>query len=154
MLSALDDGEKYGMILRAKGMVDASDGQWLYFDYVPDSDKGRGLRTVVRGGHGHTGALRGQDWCSIKAIMCTPEVQGVLCSGPLRHGLLRQGHHVPSASWPRDEGLRQYKNRDWIEVTARMAVEEAPRIQGQGSGDEQVVSVGPCEKPKDEVVTF
>ena len=36
ILSALDDEEKYGVILRAKGIVDASDGDWLYFDYVPD----------------------------------------------------------------------------------------------------------------------
>ena len=48
ILSALDDGEKYGMILRAKGMVDASDGQWLYFDYVPgEADIRRGEPIVT-----------------------------------------------------------------------------------------------------------
>ena len=36
ILAALDDQEKYGAILRAKGIVDASDGDWLYFDYVPE----------------------------------------------------------------------------------------------------------------------
>lgn len=35
ILKALDSGE-YGMILRAKGMVPAGDGTWLYFDYVPE----------------------------------------------------------------------------------------------------------------------
>ena len=36
ILSAVEDAEKYGMILRAKGYVDASDGgEWIYFDYVP-----------------------------------------------------------------------------------------------------------------------
>ena len=34
-LSALDDSEKYGMILRAKGIVAGSDGNWIHFDYVP-----------------------------------------------------------------------------------------------------------------------
>ena len=33
-LAVLDHTEEYGTILRAKGAV-ASEGQWLYFDYVP-----------------------------------------------------------------------------------------------------------------------
>ena len=36
ILSALEDSEKYGLILRAKGMVEAPDGSWVYFDYVPE----------------------------------------------------------------------------------------------------------------------
>ncbi len=35
ILTALDSGE-YGAILRAKGMVPAQDGSWIYFDYVPE----------------------------------------------------------------------------------------------------------------------
>ena len=35
ILSQLNDAVQYGIVLRAKGIVDASDGQWLYFDYVP-----------------------------------------------------------------------------------------------------------------------
>ena len=35
ILGALDDSEKYGMILRAKGMVECTCGKWIYFDYVP-----------------------------------------------------------------------------------------------------------------------
>ena len=34
-LHALDSG-KYGMILRAKGILPAVDGSWIYFDYVPE----------------------------------------------------------------------------------------------------------------------
>ncbi|MEG2931387.1 MAG: GTP-binding protein, partial [Ruthenibacterium sp.] len=33
-LTALDSGT-YGSVLRAKGIVPASDGTWLHFDYVP-----------------------------------------------------------------------------------------------------------------------
>ena len=33
-LEALDSG-KYGMILRAKGIVPGTDGQWIHFDFVP-----------------------------------------------------------------------------------------------------------------------
>ncbi len=34
-LEALCDEGKYGMILRAKGIVPATDGSWIHFDYVP-----------------------------------------------------------------------------------------------------------------------
>ena len=34
-LNALEDEEKYGLILRAKGMLPAAMGKWIYFDYVP-----------------------------------------------------------------------------------------------------------------------
>ena len=36
-LKELDSG-KYGMILRAKGIVPASDGTWIHFDYVPEEE--------------------------------------------------------------------------------------------------------------------
>ena len=36
ILSALSDGEKYGVILRAKGIVAGADGKWIHFDYIPD----------------------------------------------------------------------------------------------------------------------
>ena len=35
ILDALGDQETYGMVLRAKGMVPAQDGTWIYFDMVP-----------------------------------------------------------------------------------------------------------------------
>ena len=35
-LSALSDNEKYGTVLRAKGIVPAEDGSWIHFDYVPN----------------------------------------------------------------------------------------------------------------------
>ena len=35
ILSALDDTEDYGLILRAKGMLPTPDGTWIYFDMVP-----------------------------------------------------------------------------------------------------------------------
>jgi len=48
ILEALSDEERYGIILRAKGIVDASDGQWIYFDYVPEEmDIRRGAAAVT-----------------------------------------------------------------------------------------------------------
>ena len=36
MLEALSASEEYGIILRAKGMLPAEDGTWIYFDMVPE----------------------------------------------------------------------------------------------------------------------
>ena len=47
-LAALEDEEKYGAVLRAKGIVSASDGDWIYFDYVPgEIDIRRGSAAVT-----------------------------------------------------------------------------------------------------------
>lgn len=48
ILTALDSGE-YGMILRAKGMVSAEDGGWLYYDYVPQEHEIRSGSPQVTG---------------------------------------------------------------------------------------------------------
>ena len=47
-LSRLQDEEKFGAVLRAKGIVGASDGDWIYFDYVPgETDIRRGAPAVT-----------------------------------------------------------------------------------------------------------
>ena len=48
ILTALDGGE-YGAILRAKGMVAAADGTWIYFDYVPEEHDIRAGKPDVTG---------------------------------------------------------------------------------------------------------
>ena len=35
ILSKFIDNEDFGMILRAKGIVESTDGKWIHFDYVP-----------------------------------------------------------------------------------------------------------------------
>ena len=50
-LNALEDEEKYGVILRAKGIVPAADGSWIHYDYVP------GTPDVRSGSAGVTGRL-------------------------------------------------------------------------------------------------
>ncbi|HPF29023.1 MAG TPA: GTP-binding protein [Lachnospiraceae bacterium] len=43
-LEQLEDEKTYGFVLRAKGMVPAEDGSWIYFDYVPgESDVRTGV---------------------------------------------------------------------------------------------------------------
>ena len=50
-LEQLSDSERYGMVLRAKGIVPAQDGGWLHFDLVPEEIELR------RGGADYTGRL-------------------------------------------------------------------------------------------------
>ena len=49
-LSELANEEKYGVILRAKGIV-AGEGAWIHFDYVPEEPD------IREGGAGVTGRL-------------------------------------------------------------------------------------------------
>ena len=50
-LAGLDEGERYGVVLRAKGIVACTDGSWIHFDYVP------GEQNIRRGPAGITGRL-------------------------------------------------------------------------------------------------
>lgn len=34
-LAALIDSTRFGTVLRAKGIVEGQNGEWLHFDYVP-----------------------------------------------------------------------------------------------------------------------
>ena len=49
ILAALEDDEKYGMVLRAKGMVPCSEGGFIYFDYVPGESNIRPGKPDVTG---------------------------------------------------------------------------------------------------------
>ena len=51
ILAKLEDANRFGTILRAKGFVDTADGEWIYFDYVP------GEVDIRRGGAAVTGRL-------------------------------------------------------------------------------------------------
>ena len=48
-LDALEDEKLYGIVLRAKGMVAAGDGSWVYFDYVPGESDVRDGKADVTG---------------------------------------------------------------------------------------------------------
>lgn len=51
ILDTLSTDDSYGMILRAKGMVEGKDGQWIYFDMVP------GEADIRTGAPDYTGRL-------------------------------------------------------------------------------------------------
>ena len=49
ILAALGDEAAYGIVLRAKGMVPADDGSWLFFDMVPEESEVRAGTAQVTG---------------------------------------------------------------------------------------------------------
>ena len=49
ILEELEDESKYGFVLRAKGMVQGTEGGWVYFDYVPGESNVRNGRPDVTG---------------------------------------------------------------------------------------------------------
>ena len=47
-LTRLEDEASYGVVLRAKGVVPAAEGQWIHFDYVPgEAEIRRGPASVI-----------------------------------------------------------------------------------------------------------
>ena len=51
VLEAFAEDDSYGMVLRAKGIVEGADGKWIHFDYVP------GEPDIREGGAGIIGRL-------------------------------------------------------------------------------------------------
>ena len=49
ILEALEDDDRYGMVLRAKGMVPCTEGGFIYFDYVPEESNIRPGKPDVTG---------------------------------------------------------------------------------------------------------
>lgn len=49
ILTELDNDEKYGVVLRAKGIVENTDGTWLHFDHVPGEIDVRSGSAAVTG---------------------------------------------------------------------------------------------------------
>ncbi len=48
ILNSLSDSEKYGIVLRAKGIVESFDSKWINFDYIPEeSDVREGTSDII-----------------------------------------------------------------------------------------------------------
>ena len=68
MLEALSASEDYGIILRAKGMLPAEDGTWIYFDMVPEETE------IREGAPEYTGRL-----CVIGSELKEHELEHLFC---------------------------------------------------------------------------
>ena len=68
MVMALDNEKRFGMVLRAKGVVAGENGEWLHFDYVP------GEADVRTGGAEVTGRI-----CVIGTKLNEAELENLFC---------------------------------------------------------------------------
>lgn len=115
---------------------------------VPDDDFGVWYVDVMDHPERYEGKL-----VHMKLITChSKKYPGVDCPG--RFAMVCCANDITFLGLiAKGDGLRQYKNRDWIEVTAKMGVEKHAAYKGKGPVM-NILSIGPCEKPKDEVVSF
>ena len=115
---------------------------------IPDDDFGVWYVDVMDHPERYEGRL-----VHMKLVMChSKKYPGIHCPG--RFAMVCCENDIQFLGLiARGEGLDQYNNRDWLEVTARMAVEDHAAYQGKGPVME-VLSAAPCEKPAEEVVTF
>ena len=48
VLESFSEDDSYGMVLRAKGIVASTEGEWIHFDYVPgEPDVRRGTAGTI-----------------------------------------------------------------------------------------------------------
>ena len=115
---------------------------------VPDADFGVWYVDVMDHPDRYAGKL-----VHMKLLMChSKKYPGIHCPG--RFAMVCCENDIQFLGLiAKGVGLKDYENRDWIEVTARMAVEKHAAYQGKGPVM-HVLSIGPCEKPAQEVVNF
>ncbi len=90
----------------------------------------------------------------VKLVMChVPKYPGVAVPG--RFAMVCCENDVSFLGMvATGEGLDRYKNRDWVEVTARMGV-GTHAAYGNTDGPIMVIqSIAPCQKAEREVITF
>ena len=88
-----------------------------------------------------------------KAVMChSKKFKGVHCPG--RFAMVCCENDMQFlALVAKGEGLEKFKNRQWVEITATVKKESNDAYQGEGPVL-YVTAIAPCEKPKEEVVSF
>lgn len=115
---------------------------------IPDDDFGVWYVDVMD----HPERYKGKQ-VHMKLVMChSTKYPGVDCPG--RFAMVCCEKDVTFLGLlARGEALGRFKNHDWMEVTAKMGVEEHPAYNGEGPVME-VVSAAPAAKPRQEVVSF
>ena len=115
---------------------------------VPDEDYGVWYVDVMDHPERYAGKLM-----HMKLLMChSKRMPGVHCPG--RFAMVCCANDVQFLGLvAKGDNLEQYRDRDWVEVKARMAVETHQAYKGPGPVM-RILSIAPCEKPAEEVVTF
>jgi uncharacterized membrane protein YcgQ (UPF0703/DUF1980 family) len=115
---------------------------------VPDDDYGVWYVDVMEHPDRYEGKV-----VHMKMVMChLPQYEGEAVPG--RFAMVCCANDVSFLGLiARGGGLDAYANRDWVEVTARMTVEEHPAYEGTGPVM-NIFSHRPCEAPAQDVITF
>ena len=115
---------------------------------VPDDDFGVWYVDVMD----HPDRWAGKE-VHMKLLMChSKKYPGVHCPG--RFAMVCCENDIQFLGLvAKGMGLKDFKNRDWVEVNARMAVEQHDAYKGKGPVM-HVMSIAACAKPAQDVVTF
>ena len=115
---------------------------------IPDEDFGVWYVDVMDHPERYAGKL-----VHMKLMMChSKKYPGIHCPG--RFAMVCCENDIQFLGLiAKGDGLDALENRDWIEVTAKMAVEKHKAYKGKGPVM-NILSLSPCEKPAQEVVTF
>ena len=116
--------------------------------HIPDEDFGVWYVDVMDHPDRYEGKL-----VHMKLIMChSKQFPGVDCPG--RFAMVCCENDIQFLGLiAKGEGLSQYNNHDWIEVTAKMGIESHAAYQGEGPVM-HIVSIAPCEKIEQDIVSF
>ena len=139
-----EDGTSEEYVTPEMSPFDLSDG---HLD-VPDDDYGVWYVDMMDNPDRYDGVT-----VRYKAVMChSKKFKGVHCPG--RFAMVCCENDMQFlALVAKGEGLEKFKNRQWVEITATVKKEANGSYQGEGPVL-YVTAIAPCEKPKEEVVSF
>ena len=139
-----EDGTSEEYVTPEMSPFDLSDG---HLD-VPDDDYGVWYVDMMDNPDRYDGVT-----VRYKAVMChSKKFKGVHCPG--RFAMVCCENDMQFlALVAKGEGLEKFKNRQWVEITATVKKEANDAYQGEGPVL-YVTAIAPCEKPKEEVVSF
>ena len=115
---------------------------------IPDEDFGVWYVDVMDHPDRYLGKL-----VHMKLVMChSQKYPGIHCPG--RFAMVCCEDDIQFLGLiARGDMLDSYENREWVEVTAKIGIEEHAAYQGEGPVME-ILSIAICDKPAEEVVTF
>ena len=121
----------------SEGKLDVPDddfGIW-YVDLMDNTDRYENIEVHFKGLMCHSKKFKG--------VHCPGRFAMVCCENDMQFlALVCKG-----------EGMDKFKNRDWVEITATVHKENVEAYEGEGPVL-YVSEIKPCEKPKNEVVSF
>lgn len=115
---------------------------------IPDDDFGVWYVDVMD----HPDRYEGRKIHAKLVMMRSTKYPGVCCPG--RFAMVCCAEDVAFLGlMARGQGLEQYKNRDWLEATLQISVEQHPAYGGKGPVM-NILASRPCEKAEQEVLTY